>query len=72
MCCSISSASDPSVRPRQSAKPISHDGRNCAGLQEHADRAEHQAGDADDQAALLQAIEFRRTRLGELCVCISA
>ena len=51
--------------PRQSAKPISHDGRNCAGLQDHADRAEHRAGDADDQAALLQAIRVPRDAGGE-------
>ena len=33
-CCSISSASEPSVRPRQNMKPISYDGKNCAGLQD--------------------------------------
>ena len=69
MCCSIRSASDPSVRPRQSMKPISHDGRNCAGLQDAPTAPIAEPGDADHQAALLQAIEFRGSTVGG-AVCL--
>ena len=73
-CCSISSASEPSVRPRQNRKPISHERTNWSTFIAAPIALDDEADAADDERPLLE--RGQRRRVGDDCLgshnCVSA